>query len=143
MEHTLPDLDMSVNLLLYSIYEELGLGELKKTHVTLLWLIHQLDTEKVLCRIFNQNWRICISCGFCSFGHELTNRDCSQDSSHFGSSIPSNFEHINQLYEWSHANLIWDNESLRIFYVSAQPHDIEDVLGEVSYIHELVDNFAP
>ena len=35
IEHALLDLGASVNLFSYSIYEELGLGELKKNHVTL------------------------------------------------------------------------------------------------------------
>ena len=32
---------------------------------------------------------------------------------------------------------------VNIFDAGSQPHDIDNDLGEVSYIHELVDNFMP
>ena len=38
MEHTLLDLRTSVNLIPFSVYQKLGLGELKPTSITYSWL---------------------------------------------------------------------------------------------------------
>ena len=77
IEHALLDLGASVNLLPYSIYEELGLGESKKTQVTLqladaLIRYPKGVVEDVLIKVGEFVFPIDFNC----LGHESTNKNC-------------------------------------------------------------------
>ena len=70
MEKTLLDLGASVNLLPYSVYKQLGLGELKPTSITLSLADRSVKIPRGGDRgCSSSSGQILLSCGFCGAGY--------------------------------------------------------------------------
>eukprot|EP00268_Persea_americana_P007095 TRINITY_DN12609_c0_g1_i10.p1 TRINITY_DN12609_c0_g1~~TRINITY_DN12609_c0_g1_i10.p1 ORF type:complete len:354 (-),score=46.75 TRINITY_DN12609_c0_g1_i10:2790-3851(-) len=145
IEKALLDLGASVNLFSYSIYEELGLGDLKKTNVTLQLADASIRYPKGVVE------DVLIKVGDFVFPIDFVVLDTKHT---FGAKpkipvilgrpflVTSNalINYRNGVMQISFGTM---TVQVNIFNVNKQPPEDDDGVLEISYIHKLVENHLP
>ena len=145
IEKALLDLGASVNLIPYSVYEELGLGELKRTHVTLQLADASIRYPKGVVE------DVLIKVGDFVFPVDFVVLDTKHTSGvepkipvilgrPFLATSNALINCRNGVMQISFGTM---TVQVNIFNVSKQPPDDDDGVLEISYIHELVENHLP
>ena len=108
IDKALLDLGASVNLLPYSVYQQLGLGELKPTNITLSLVDRSVKipkgiVEDVLVKVDKFYYPVHFVV--------LDTESIPVGPNHPGEAIFGHFQCDNQLPEWSHAAHIWQHDT--------------------------------
>ena len=112
IDKALLDLGASVNLLPYSVYKQLGLGELKPTNITLSFpdrsvKIHKGIVEDVLVKVDKFYYPV----DFEDVLVKVANREWAQSCANYpGKTISGHCQCNYQLPKWSHAAHIWQHD---------------------------------
>ncbi|KAJ8629808.1 hypothetical protein MRB53_023131 [Persea americana] len=145
IDKALLDLGVSVNLLPYSVYEELGLGDLKKTNVTLQLADASIRypkgvVEDVLIKVGDFVFPV----DFVVLDTEHTSGAEPKIPVILGRPfLPTSNALINCRNGVMQISFGTMTVQVNIFNVSKQPTDEDDGVFEVSYINELVENHLP
>ena len=104
VEKALLDLGASVNLLPYSMYRQLGLGELKPTSITLSVTDRSIKIPKGNSGgCTDSSGQILLSNRFCSTRHRTSSSRGQLCTYHLGKTILGHLQCSYQLQEWCHA----------------------------------------
>ena len=111
IDKALLDLGASVNLLPYSVYKQLGLGELKPTNITLSLADRSVKipkgiVEDVLVKVDKFYYRV----DFVVLDTEPIAKWAQSCANYPGKTIFGHCQCDNQLQKWSHAAHIWKHD---------------------------------
>ena len=118
MEKALLDLGASVNLLPYSMYKQLGLGELKPTSITLSLADMSIKTPKgTIEDVLIQVDKFYYLVDFVVLDTEPIAVGPNHVPHHIGEAILGYFKCHNKLPKWGYATHVWEYD-LRTQYLS-------------------------